>query len=272
MPNDYPQIATVDGAVIGGSGVTYDNDGRATGQTAMPIQSWTGITYQYGSVDHTATIPAAPATPPYWSLVGANQSLNSTSPRCLNPSDQIVAQYGQYTVLDAFFEIFFGRDPRTWPRFVPNCFKFTDSARSANFSFSKISTGNPWALIKYPLVAPASVGYGLDDWLQIYGSPRTINSGYRTPAHNASLPTPGAPSSRHMVGDAIDFASTSHTLQELVDMNDAALLAEADFIENPDQMTTYCANGHPKSGLPYPCAHADWRFHSKGEYAHGPTH
>jgi len=47
VPNDYPQIATADGGVIGASGITYDSNGRATGQIAnMPSQSWLGYAYQ----------------------------------------------------------------------------------------------------------------------------------------------------------------------------------------------------------------------------------
>ena len=42
VPTDSPQIATADGGVIGSSGITYDSQGRATGQTYLPIQSWTG--------------------------------------------------------------------------------------------------------------------------------------------------------------------------------------------------------------------------------------
>jgi hypothetical protein len=39
--------SNVTGGVIGGSGVTYDSNGRANGQIAnMPIQSWTGNGYQ----------------------------------------------------------------------------------------------------------------------------------------------------------------------------------------------------------------------------------
>jgi hypothetical protein len=33
VPNDSPQIATADGGVIGASGITYDSQGRSTGQT-----------------------------------------------------------------------------------------------------------------------------------------------------------------------------------------------------------------------------------------------
>jgi hypothetical protein len=46
VPNDYPQIATADGGVIGASGITYDNEGRADGQGALPgTPSWQGFMY-----------------------------------------------------------------------------------------------------------------------------------------------------------------------------------------------------------------------------------
>lgn len=46
VPNDYPQIATEDGGVIGSSGITYDSQGRATGQGALPgTPSWQGFMY-----------------------------------------------------------------------------------------------------------------------------------------------------------------------------------------------------------------------------------
>jgi hypothetical protein len=51
VPNDYPQIATADGGVIGQSGITYDQDGRATGMVPTPTYSWTGNSYQIGSVE-----------------------------------------------------------------------------------------------------------------------------------------------------------------------------------------------------------------------------
>src|SRR5205085_11652925 len=38
VPNEYPQIATEDGGVIGSSGVTYNQNGSATGQNA----NWNG--------------------------------------------------------------------------------------------------------------------------------------------------------------------------------------------------------------------------------------
>jgi hypothetical protein len=36
VPNETPQIATADGGVIGQSGITYDQNGNATGMMAMP--------------------------------------------------------------------------------------------------------------------------------------------------------------------------------------------------------------------------------------------
>ncbi len=69
VPNDTPQIATADGGVIGQSGITYDQNGNATGEMAsLPIQSWTGNIYQYGSVDQLAGIPVSLAAG-FWSYL-----------------------------------------------------------------------------------------------------------------------------------------------------------------------------------------------------------
>ncbi len=52
VPNEQPQIATDDGGVIGQSGITYDQNGNATGQTTgSTVYSWLGNAYQVGSVD-----------------------------------------------------------------------------------------------------------------------------------------------------------------------------------------------------------------------------
>lgn len=56
LPNDSPQIATADGGVIGYSGVTYDNQGRATRQIALPTESWTGNGYEI-SVSRSCKFP-----------------------------------------------------------------------------------------------------------------------------------------------------------------------------------------------------------------------
>jgi len=53
--NDTPQVATSDGGVIGSSGTTYDENGYVRGQTAnLPVQSWTGFTYQLRAANQIA--------------------------------------------------------------------------------------------------------------------------------------------------------------------------------------------------------------------------
>jgi len=81
VPNDFPQIATADGGVIGSSGITYDSQGRATGQVALPTQSWTGNAYP--QPQDAATQVAAPLTDidgsSFWPQAGGNPSANGTS-------------------------------------------------------------------------------------------------------------------------------------------------------------------------------------------------
>ena len=269
VPGNYqPQIATADGGLIAtdpsGVAITFDQYGYATGVLAgSPTQSWTGSTYQLGSIKDVASAPTAVATPPYSSFAGANQSGNGTSPLCHDERDQLIAEYGKTIVLDSSYP----KKPwpsfvtkASWPRFTPNCFELTNAAHSASFTFAQINNPGPkagkpefsWALIKFPLVVSASSGYGLDSWLQWYGSARTITSGYRDPVQNG-----GALASRHMLGDAVDFQDVSRTLQEFNDMNRAALQAGADFVESVNE---WC-------GASLGCAHADWRYHNRNDYA-----
>jgi hypothetical protein len=62
VPNETPQIATADGGVIGQSGITYDQNGNATGQGPLYTQSWTYNLYQDGPVTQVAAMPALLAT------------------------------------------------------------------------------------------------------------------------------------------------------------------------------------------------------------------
>ena len=152
-----------------------------------PIQSWTGLGYAY-PLQQVAVVTTPVATPPYWSFANnnllpnplgipsaANQSANSASPLCHDDQrDPLIAEYGQFYVGDAYFPPLPSPPnapktyPKTYPRFTPNCFELAgagpNSAHSANFDFDAISTNHPWALIKYPLVAPSSLGYGLDHY------------------------------------------------------------------------------------------------------------
>ncbi len=259
VPNDYPYIATADGGVIGTSGITYDANGNATGQLpSLPNQSWTGNGYQLlgTGVALVLTNPIAPATPPAWSFLSGNQSFNLTSPFCHDSRDQLIAEYGNYAVLDSSYRM-------PWPRFTPNCFELTNSAHSVYFQFSEINTSCPsqggspefgWALIKNPLTVPASSGYGLDAWRQDYNAPRIINSGYRDPKQNNDCG--GVSASRHILGDAADLRNQSGTQDEWDALRLAALQAHADFREDE---TGPCGLG---------CVHADWRYHDRGKYTH----
>ncbi len=80
-----PMIATADGGVIatsgaaGGPATTFDASGKATGQMAsLPTQSWTGKTYQVGSIELAVLNPINFADT-FWPSVAANLSANSTA-------------------------------------------------------------------------------------------------------------------------------------------------------------------------------------------------
>jgi len=57
VPNEQPRIATADGGVIGQSGISYDQNGNATGQTTPTTQSWLGYAYQDGPVTQVRAKP-----------------------------------------------------------------------------------------------------------------------------------------------------------------------------------------------------------------------
>jgi hypothetical protein len=82
VSNDFPQLTTSDGGVIGSSGITYDNQGSATGQVGnMPIQSWAGS--EYSSAIAAVNQVTAPLTDidgsSFWPQAGGNPSVNGTS-------------------------------------------------------------------------------------------------------------------------------------------------------------------------------------------------
>lgn len=79
-----------------------------------------------------------------------------------------------------------------------------------------------------------------------YG-PMSINSGYRTPAHNASVG--GATFSRHMYGDAVDIPASTSSVWSVLN-NDFAP-------ESPSYIETYAEGG-------YNHWHGDWRDVQKG--------
>jgi len=88
VQNEYPQMALADGGVIAwnndaGTADIFDQNGNATGMTGLPVQSWTGNTYQVGSVDQVAlnlTDVALSFNP----FVGGNPSQNGTAVKYVN--------------------------------------------------------------------------------------------------------------------------------------------------------------------------------------------
>ena len=78
VPNDCPQIATADGGVIGRSGITYDQNGNATGMISPYTQSWLGYAYQDGPVDQIVATPFYVAAS-FWPFLLANASGNGAS-------------------------------------------------------------------------------------------------------------------------------------------------------------------------------------------------
>ena len=76
--NEQPQIATDDGGVIGQSGITYDQNGSATGQINLATYSWTGNAYQRGSVRQVLAMPLYFGVG-FWPFKGANDSGNGTA-------------------------------------------------------------------------------------------------------------------------------------------------------------------------------------------------
>jgi uncharacterized protein YjdB len=255
VPNDSPEIATADGGVIGASGITYDSQGRANGQIATPIQSWTagesGIAYQYGSVDQTAFTPAIIyATPDFSSFSGVNQSGNGTSAPCHDNRDNLVAEYPKYGA--GYLPVCFASE------FVPSSNTYPD----LDFSFSVLNQDDlnyakynepysDWAILK------SSMLDGLERWFHNYGQPLTlfaVTSGYRSPyvqyQIGQSQKSPH-PKDEHIHGDAVDVASSS-TTWPIIRM--AAWSAQA-CVEPFRVQKNY---GHVHGQWKKPCPQPDW--------------
>jgi hypothetical protein len=152
--------------------------------------------------------------------------------RCGDARDAIIAEYRARPAIGL----------------IPTCDDFSQSRSSAYFSFPQLNTGDHnWALIRQPLIVGAWTGYGLDKWRENYGQQRNINSAYRNPERNFSVPG-AAQASRHMFGDAVDMDVATNTLVEWLEIADALEDALPSFIEPQD--------GPCKLG----CVHGDWRY------------
>jgi hypothetical protein len=145
--------------------------------------------------------------------------------------DALINEYATYNILLA----------------VPGQAARAPDCADATTSFTNLRTPSDYSrgLVREPLVVPFEAGYGLNAWF-FYVGERTITSGYRNPAKNFRLETPGAVRSRHMQGDAVDVQNVTHTEQEHNDLSIAALWTEASYIE-------------PLELGGYEHVHADWR-------------
>jgi hypothetical protein len=234
VAGDYqPKIATADGGLIvasdTGSAMTFDQNGNITGQIPMPIQSWRGNSYEFGSVDQKALDLPLPATPNFWSFDQANQSQNRTSGICHDSRDQLMAEYPKYNA-----------------GFVPVCSDFMPSSVSqptTHFSFAELNTSDiqrneypNWAILKPRLLS------GLEDWRADYGQPLTINSGYRSPLVQ-NIINSSAPKDRHIHGDAADVQAGTDAVWS--DLHDSALAVGG------------CVEPKSLSGVGH--VHTDWR-------------
>jgi hypothetical protein len=150
--------------------------------------------------------------------------------------------------------------------FVPKCNQFTTSAHppTPDITFADLIKSDDYsaALIKRPLTID-SQKYGLmllrqalDD--RFHRKP-IINSAYRNPAHNADLPGPVADkTSRHMFGDAVDFANQSQGLAECGEMRHVAALAATDSPDHIEKCKTTKKQGYH--------LHVDWSNRDPGQY------
>jgi hypothetical protein len=130
---------------------------------------------------------------------------------------------------------------------APSCDLFT-----LNYPQFDINNDTSWALVRAPMIT------GFANWTAQAGKPLSINSAYRSPAHNHFLPS--GDGSRHVFGDAIDVQNTPSNITNWSDLQRAARAAGADWLE-PNLPVYPCRCDTTKCG----CVHADWRY-SGGPY------
>jgi Peptidase M15 len=199
--------------------------------------------------------------------VGATASKPFIFPvTCGDPDlDKLGEEYEDYGGLDVTFTL---DNP-------PACADFTQTARSVYFTFNDLNRPSPnaaplynWALIRYPLSAQAFVNgsAGLDAWVALLNPPQIINSGYRSPSQNAAAG--GAPSSRHMWGDAVDLQNQVHPSGPPRECNPQYPndpMADSPCVTEYNRMVKMAIKAGrsyiepPELPCHYNCVHVDWR-------------
>ena len=223
---------------IAATGGTQPYTWSASGlPSGMLMNSSSGALYSTPTVSGTFSITVTVtdnSSPQKTASQGYSLTVNpATQTGCGDERDQMIAEYATYGGY-----------------LSPTCASFTKTAHSVYFAFAELNVNDSysWAIIRYPLTAPASSGYGLDLWrADAGGVPRYVNSAYRAPAHNQAVG--GVPNSRHIFGDAVDLRNVPQTQAEYNLLSNAANEAQADYIE---PWTGPCGSG---------CVHGDWRNH-----------
>ena len=248
-PATSPLSITTTSLAVATQNVAYQQGIAATGGTqpytwsasglpsGMLMNSSSGALYSTPTVSGTFSITVTVkdnSSPQKTASQGYSLTVNpATQTGCGDERDQMIAEYATYGGY-----------------LSPTCASFTKTAHSVYFAFAELNVNDSysWAIIRYPLTAPASSGYGLDLWrADAGGVPRYVNSAYRAPAHNQAVG--GVPNSRHIFGDAVDLRNVPQTQAEYNLLSNAANEAQADYIE---PWTGPCGSG---------CVHGDWRNH-----------
>jgi hypothetical protein len=224
----------------------YSDTLTLQGITYPQTYSYAGKTY---SVAAALTIQAGPDGACVDSgFVSYGGSIAVNIQNCGDERDTIIAEYSQFNSIAAAKTVgsaVIPFDP------VPSCNMFTQGYSNFNVNDFDPQLGGltTWELLR----APAYNNFF--NWENFYGAPLTITSAYRTPAYNASLtPHPGAPGSRHVIGDAIDVSNDAKTLANWLELQQTAQMAGWPWIEG--QKSTYqCRCTLTKCD----CVHADWR-------------
>ncbi len=186
----------------------------AVGQTTISAFYWDAqYTYDYSSGSCQATQVQENG---YCPITVENSG-------CGDDRDTIISEYYNY--------------PTQWPNpYIPICSDFTNSGHTSDFTFAELNVNQTynWAILLQGFLN------GLQATRNTYGSPMTLNSGYREPAENADVG--GAPASQHVFGDAADIASDSTTWK---------MLAHDANVEGA------CVEPESESGSAH--VHMDWR-------------
>jgi hypothetical protein len=227
------QVNSSNGTIIDATVTVDPNAPDAEQEVLVTSNGWGGMGYvSYGGGQQTAH---------------STVNLRFVQGGCGDDRDYIILEY-----------VTFGADLR------PQCSFFNNgTAHSTLFTNANLTTGDTrysWSLIRQPLTVDESDDYGLDRWVLLYlqahpaAPARHINSGYRTPAHNASLVPPGAQNSQHLSGDAIDLANATWSQPEYNDLRNAAKEG------NPNAGASWVEETSGPCG--FGCVHADWRNRS----------